>query len=178
MRPVRVPRDLDRPEEVVRDRIRTEDLAVTKESIVDRLRALIADPVLGHAPDRTRGVVVVADPGTGVTTARDNSDRTIIAVPIINRVSKVSITRIIVAAVTISRIVIGSTTINTTIVSAIDAVVVLIIVVADAVAAVTVAVGSSTVSRASATFGTDGTSEIVAPHLAIDTAIVAIPLIQ
>lgn len=174
----RAPRGPVRPGEVVRDRTRTADPAVTNESTVDLLRARTVGRGLDRAPGRTREVVAVVGPEIGVTTARGSSDRTITAALTTSRDSKGSTTRTIVAAVTISRIAIDSTTISTTIDSATDAAEVSTIAAAVAGAAATVVADSSTVSRASAISGTGGTSGTVGPPLATGTAIVVTRLIR
>lgn len=103
--------------------------------------------------------------------ARDNFDLTTIAAPITNRVSRSSTIRITVVAVAISRIEIAFIiTINTTIASTI----VVVSTIAGIVAiAVTVVADSSTINKAFVISATDETSEIVAHHRAIVTAIVA-----
>lgn len=178
MPPARAPQDLVHLVEAVRDHTLTEDPAVTKENTVDLLQALTAGRVLDRVPVLTAEVVVVADLETEVTTERDSSDRIITAALITSHVSKVSITLIIVAVAIISKIVIDSIIISITIASAIDVAVVLTIAVADADVAETVAVDSSTVSRASAISVTGETLETAVLIRAIDTAIVVIHRIQ
>lgn len=110
------------------------------------------------------------------TTARGNFDHTTIAAPIINHVSRSLTIQITAVAVIISRIEIAFITINTTIASIIAAVVSTIAGVV--VAVVTVAADSFTVNKAFAISVTDETSEIVAHHHAIVTAIAATHPIQ
>lgn len=173
MPPVPVHRDLDRPEEVDLDLIRTGVRAVMRENTVDLRQALTVDHAPDHDPGLIPEVVVAAGLAIGVTTAKGNSDRTTTAVLTTNLVSKVSITRTIAVVAIISRTGTGSTTISITIGLVIDVAVGSITVVAVGDAAVTVAADSSTVSRASATSGIGETSGIVVPPLVIDTAIVA-----
>lgn len=178
MLPVLVHPDLDRLEEVDPDPTRTGVQAVMRGNTVDLRQALTVDHAPDHDPGLILEVVVAAGLAIGVTIAKGNSGRTTIAVLTTNLVSKASITRTIAAAAIISRIGTGSTTINITIGLVIDAVVGSITAAAAGDAVVTVAADSSTVSRASATSGTDETSEIAVPPLAIDTAIAATHLTQ